>query len=1437
MVRKFCQMCGFSDELHSKQPPYSTMMHLAIENHNLDSLKILMINAQDEVNEGDGYGLTPIYAAITTNRTDMVKAIVKHQYFQEEIRAPDGKTPVIFAATYSTSKMVKLLISLGLKHEGYDASGTGLLAAAIMRNNTEIVREALRLGIFADELIDTRRGTVGLMYACNAGFSEITHLLLEAGANARRRDDTGNTANKMGSLCAIHYAAAGGHADCIDTLLDYGAEVNEWAPRGLNALMIAVNKNQTEAALTLIKRGGNVNTRDMNGWTPLLIAAKNGNNKILRGLLKAGASPNAVGRTFTATSLYQTVVVGDINCVTTLLEFEANPNIRDKNGNTPASVAASLNRKDLLKLLIKHNATLDTTYLRAPFPDVNTDMNIGEGMGGEGGGEGRDRLGYGFSVTYSDEEDVFEDGDDNFFDTEGENDRDTIKPEEKPQEKTRYKLGQTLALKATPLIEAIWQDRMKIAECMLKHGAASPNYRPTGEENVSPLHVAVRQNSPDMCRLLLKYGADKDFCGPDPRALSPMALAVRLDRMECVSVLLEAGANVEKDLGIQKKGTLLSLIKTRRAKAVKLLLNLGVDPNVATQHAVKSLHAGPSAETVVVTTMESGPNGTNITKEHHMVAASQNRSGFVAEIWAPPVFVAVNSLINASTPEEESASLEILNMLLEAGANIDDKCFQSDSNALFVAVKANHKLVVKTLLDKGAQPTVRRSDGTMALHVAALSGSEEIFKMLLDHGADPNATMAKGITIPYIAAQEGRVEILRLVRDLGVPLFRTSVTGANSLHMAISSGSTETVQFLLDAGADPNALVEGNSPLLIAVQAGYPEIVKLLLKLGADADFANPSEVTPLHIAIHKGNHEMIRILTSHGAHPSKPRPDGGTPLFHAVANRDAEAIIALVEGGADVNQPGGDGDLAIMLAAEENDTSIVTTLLENGANPNQRRRIDGGVAIMMAVQHRNMDMIDVLLKHSADPSIQSLKGDSGLIIACTQNMTRIALRLISAGAELNVLASNGASPLIGAVQFDNDILVSALIHAGADVEFANSEGLNAMIAAVKFRSQKCFNPLLRARADVNKRDADGISACRYAILNNYTYGLRFLLSNGASPNDRGLEGETLLKTASYHSDISIVQTLLEFKANPNIVDDDDVAPLHVACQLGRLDVVRALLKAGANPNKIACNGYAPIHSVLVQPGGALMELLVKEGKADINILSKDDNDPNTALYIAVHENDYDHAETLLRLGADWSIPNSLGLTPLGNAAWQGHVRMVELLLRYGADVNQKASEGATPLLIAIQRQQNQILEILFHHGAKVDIPDNQGWTPLMYAARMGFRGVAADLLERGADINQRTALGASAAHCAAYSRNQAMLDFLVQEGADTLALDLQGRTPYELIMGASETDAASMSDAAASNLNSRLPSAAELEPTMSNMHGNRDVAELDRIGFVEIDP
>ena len=244
--------------------------------------------------------------------------------------------------------------------------------------------------------------------------------------------------------------------------------------------------------------------------------------------------------------------------------------------------------------------------------------------------------------------------------------------------------------------------------------------------------------------------------------------------------------------------------------------------------------------------------------------------------------------------------------------------------------------------------------------------------------------------------------------------------------------------------------------------------------------------------------------------------------------------------------------------------------------------------------------------------------------------------------------------------------------------------------------------------------------------------------------------------------------------------------PLVDAAQRAEWGAVRALVEQGADVTARQGDGATALHWAAYWDDLAVAGLLIEAG-ADVDAA----NDLGvTPLWAAVENGRAPMVARLLDAGADPDVPLLSGETPLMTAARVGAVEVAGLLIEAGADVDAAAARSQTALMWAVAQRHPRVVKVLLAHGASVDarsavwtevvkttpepwnpeyvkeIPQG-GYTPLLFAARVGDLASAELLVEAGADVNDASPYGASATVVAAHSGHRGVAAYLLEQGAD----------------------------------------------------------------------
>lgn len=185
------------------------------------------------------------------------------------------------------------------------------------------------------------------------------------------------------------------------------------------------------------------------------------------------------------------------------------------------------------------------------------------------------------------------------------------------------------------------------------------------------------------------------------------------------------------------------------------------------------------------------------------------------------------------------------------------------------------------------------------------------------------------------------------------------------------------------------------------------------------------------------------------------------------------------------------------------------------------------------------------------------------------------------------------------------------------------------------------------------------------------------------------------------------------------------------------------------NPDTLLCNEQGNVRNLgqePVTPWDTQLQALDSEvkGKSDdvgADIQSSNQDGPEqsmnrSALHVAVCRGMYEEAqEALSKMSSNRHIINSLdkyGFSPLHAAvvlteeAGDVALKISRLLLSFGADVTIKDSFGNTPLHWAARVGNISVMEVLVYESCDLDVQNDMGETPLHWAMRSGRIGTRA---------------------------------------------------------------------------------------------------------------
>ena len=284
-----------------------------------------------------------------------------------------------------------------------------------------------------------------------------------------------------------------------------------------------------------------------------------------------------------------------------------------------------------------------------------------------------------------------------------------------------------------------------------------------------------------------------------------------------------------------------------------------------------------------------------------------------------------------------------------------------------------------------------------------------------------------------------------------------------------------------------------------------------------------------------------------------------------------------------------------------------------------------------------------------------------------------------------------------------------------------------------------------------------------HLVSNGFIPEATWLLDRKADFGIKDKDGMTLLQAVCRAGNKDFAELLIERGAEINLADNEGRTAIHYAVMSGNSKLVESLLLLGSDPNKLTKNKETPLHFAARYSGVEEVQFLVEHG-ASIKAINWN---------LVENLKDQRRRQDKLLYNADEeriiSLKSALGLkTPdaLGRDDEE-------------EDEDEDEDEDETE-----EQDNKQIILDMDHIPFELlprdsgDAANKEGQTALHYAAEKGDLAVVQFLVEHGADIKaQDTVLSRSAIHFAAENGHLECIKYLTEKGADLMDRDSFGAT------------------------------------------------------------
>ncbi|VDI64414.1 Hypothetical predicted protein [Mytilus galloprovincialis] len=424
-------------------------------------------------------------------------------------------------------------------------------------------------------------------------------------------------------------------------------------------------------------------------------------------------------------------------------------------------------------------------------------------------------------------------------------------------------------------------------------------------------------------------------------------------------------------------------------------------------------------------------------------------------------------------------------------------------------------------------------------------------------------------------------------------------------------------------------------------------------------------------------------------------------------------------------------------------------------------------------LQLLNKDKIHTLL-HAQDKNGKTLT-----YLVCLLGYTDLVQFILERTDDINADHLSTYPPLVGACKRGDDIIVQLLLFKGANVNKSDVSKQSPLIMALK-------------GCDYSERHVDSSTSQNHSLI------VDMLIENGALMDNlkRFYKCFFIQKNVSRligASSLGKLRMVKSFIQRGDVLDETDTrkyTPLHWAIYNGHFHTAKYLIDLGSNLLITEQDGR---NAFMIACYSGCTEIVRYLLTKEFYVNQANDKGWTPLLYAINGMGEAGNSVTtvtfLINKGADVSLCNKDGLTPLMLSCKHGFLKITESILEkhIDIDINQADMSGISALMYASLHGHTAMCILLLSKGANIHVVDYKGWTCLMWSCFMGFTSTAEWLISVGSEIDNKDMQGDTALLLASKYGNTEIAFLLISKGVHTNNPDLNVENTA-LILAATDT-------------------------------------------------